>query len=513
MTRAHFGTRKYIPLRKINKSVTSEPPYLRSSPGKVEDFQEICRNLGEKDTMPPSFCSSRWLDRHGCIVDILERIDTYREYYKQRTVPRSRKKDDDISETGEDSDSSQEEEPKVKDFLKDPAGRVKFLKTKFVDPGIDSVEALQTEIELLVAADTTKPGYEFLKIFQSPDVKIHLLYNGYQELLKSAMLQIVHPASLRNSRGEKLSGEELKFLVLETKEERTERKLAEAAEKENNNNSAKHKKQVEEERQKRRAMVLPTESTLVSMSLREKLNILYERVEPSKKEREEIVTKVKNLKCTYYRNLVKALQHYLPLDNNFLRWLKFLCPKIFNEKLEAEAYIIKIAQKVSFVKEIEEDDLRLEIRKLKEDKEKYFDEELEVYCRNYVEGFKKQDGKEKTMSIDIIWRPIIKNQHEFPILSKFLKGALCMFHSTATVEGAINTTRNILGERSHNMKDENLNARKQIKSAVKISKAECCYDYDLSDKAYHENWKKAYKNMSEGNGLTGHEEKEEEESR
>ena len=66
-----------------------------------------------------------------------------------------------------------------------------------------------------------------------------------------------------------------------------------------------------------------------------------------------------------------------------------------------------------------------------------------------------------------------------------------IFHSTATVKGAINTTRNVLGERAHTLSDDNLNARKVVKSAVKNSNAKCCYDYNFNEKIYTKNWKNA----------------------
>ena len=112
-----------------------------------------------------------------------------------------------------------------------------------------------------------------------------------------------------------------------------------------------------------------------------------------------------------------------------------------------------------------------------------------------MEGYKLRDDKEAMKSIDIVWKNIIENP-QFPILSKFLKGSLSIFHSTATVEGAINTTRNILGERSHRLKDENLCAKKLIKSGVKVAKSKCCFDYDVGDPVYMKNWHNASKNVT-----------------
>jgi len=79
---------------------------------------------------------------------------------------------------------------------------------------------------------------------------------------------------------------------------------------------------------------------------------------------------------------------------------------------------------------------------------------------------------------------------EFPLISKVLKGCLTIFHTTASVEGAINTTSNTLGDRSHSMTDEMLSSRKLVKSAVKGASIKCCIDFMLEDEKYFDNWKK-----------------------
>ena len=45
-------------------------------------------------------------------------------------------------------------------------------------------------------------------------------------LLRNSLLEIVETGSLNNSKGEKLSGKELKTIIIETKEERIERHKA-----------------------------------------------------------------------------------------------------------------------------------------------------------------------------------------------------------------------------------------------------------------------------------------------
>ena len=54
-------------------------------------------------------------------------------------------------------------------------------------------------------------------------------------------------------------------------------------------------------------------------------------------------------------------------------------------------------------------------------------------------------------------------------------------------------TRNILSERSHRLTDDNLNARKIVKSAVKArTETTCCFDHDISGQKYHDDWNNSY---------------------
>ena len=90
-----------------------------------------------------------------------------------------------------------------------------------------------------------------------------------------------------------------------------------------------------------------------------------------------------------------------------------------------------------------------------------------------------------------MYSTIISDVKNYPLVSKFLRAVLSIFHSTATVEGAINTTRNILNERSHRLNDKTLNARKIVKTAVSSANSKCCYDYDTSDNIYIRNWRQS----------------------
>ena len=87
-----------------------------------------------------------------------------------------------------------------------------------------------------------------------------------------------------------------------------------------------------------------------------------------------------------------------------------------------------------------------------------------------------------------VWKTIVLSE-KFPNLAKVLRSVLSIFHETASVEGAINVIRNMLSERSHRLTDENLNAKKIVKSAIKAkSNSNCCYDHDISDKKYQHDW-------------------------
>ena len=144
---------------------------------------------------------------------------------------------------------------------------------------------------------------------------------------------------------------------------------------------------------------------------------------------------------------------------------------------DTEEKIVWIARKVPIVDDQEEDDLRREIRRIRHGKEEEFCEKLSEYIDKHVEGYKLCQDKDPNIPIDQVWSPILVNE-QFPLMSKLLTAVLSIFHSTASVEGAINTTRNILGDRAHNLSDVNLSSRKKVKSAVKVSESKCCFNYD-----------------------------------
>ena len=470
---------------------------IRASPAKIEDYINSCKVAEEKETKPVSFCISRWLDKYEAVDDIINHLESLKDYYRQARVVK-RKNTYTAQDTSEDSLTSSDEHTNKKknkkdNFQRDPAKRVEYLKKVFLDNDV----SIEIELQLILARSCMKEGYDFLKIFQSQEVKIHLLYDAYYNLLRNILLEICAPSSLKNSKGEKLSGRDLKDIVLDTKNERDARKQKENEDKQVS--VSKKKKVNKNETSVRRALVICPKDVLICSKVKNDIKSLMENYDVTEKEKKKaILNKSITLKLQFHVELAIALQHFLPLDNDWLRWLKYLCPKKMTESSESEAYIVKIAEKVPSITEEEYDDLRKEVRILKDDKDKYFGEELEVYIENYVEGFKLVKGKIKNKSIDAVWKKVINNDI-FPVLAKVLKATLSIFHSTGSVEGSINTTRNILGERSHRMTDENLSSRKLVKSAVKVANTNCCYDYDVNRKSMLDNWFGSYKSYSTRN--------------
>ena len=58
------------------------------------------------------------------------------------------------------------------------------------------------------------------------------------------------------------------------------------------------------------------------------------------------MAQAKKIKRNFLTELDKAYQHYLPLDNDFLRYLQYVCPKKATEHPEAEKYLLRIAKKL-----------------------------------------------------------------------------------------------------------------------------------------------------------------------
>ena len=234
----------------------------------------------------------------------------------------------------------------------------------------------------------------------------------------------------------------------------------------------------------------------MTKAVREEVTILVQRYNiPGRMEK--MLEEARRRRYKFLVELAKALQHYLPLDKDFLQWLKFICPKYFLESDESEEYLVKIALSTPGVCEEDVDDLRQEIRILKGKRKEVFEENLEDYIVNIKYGYKKVKGSNPVESIDQVWAPVLKNE-DFPVLAQVLRSTLSIFHATASVEGAVNITRNIIGDRSHRLTDSNLEARKIMKSSLKEAPSNCCYDFKVSQN-HHSNWKKANEEWKKSN--------------
>ena len=166
--------------------------------------------------------------------------------------------------------------------------------------------------------------------------------------------------------------------------------------------------------------------------------------------------------------------------------------------------MVKIALCTPSILEDDVDDLRREVRVLKAFKNDKFNDNLDFYLANVSSGYKLTQGSKEVASIDKVWTPILLSD-EFPNLNLVLRSSLSIFHSTASVEGAVNITRNILGDRSHSLTEPNIEAKKIVKSAVNEAPSVCCYDY-LVTKDHHHDWMKAYQSMINKNVELGSDE-------
>ena len=78
-----------------------------------------------------------------------------------------------------------------------------------------------------------------------------------------------------------------------------------------------------------------------------------------------------------------------------------------------------------------------------------------MYLTNVSNGYKKTEGMKEVESIDKVRTPVLLSE-DCPILNGVLRSTLSIFHATASVEGVVNITRNILGDRTHNLTEPNI---------------------------------------------------------
>ena len=148
---------------------------------------------------------------------------------------------------------------------------------------------------------------------------------------------------------------------------------------------------------------------MVEKELREFIDVLAERYGLDEDKKKSLVLDAKTAKYSFYVELVKAFQHYLPLDIDLLRWVKFLCRILLIENQEAADYLVKVTKKIPTMNENEEDDLARELLQIKENKEEAFSENLNIYLSRHVSGFRLQEGKEANLSLNVVYGRIISN--------------------------------------------------------------------------------------------------------
>ena len=226
---------------------------LTSSPAKVDDYLEACVEAEDTPTRPKSYCTSRWLDTYVAALDTLNHVDSYQDYYASAQPPKGKWRKLELSD---DDFEDENGEDKAKKLKGNPGARLQYQKRAF---GPDIVE---TELELVVCVELLKRSHEFLLKFQSPGIKIHVLYPDCKELLLSVLDDICEPDGLKTSKGRRLSGIELEKLVLETRKERRERRLKDDMSK-------------PRESRDRRAILLPVDEVLLGKGIRQNLRKVF----------------------------------------------------------------------------------------------------------------------------------------------------------------------------------------------------------------------------------------------
>ena len=136
----------------------------------------------------------------------------------------------------------------------------------------------QTELEFIVCQDCLKSGHDFLLIFQSKEIKIHLLHEAFKSLLRNVLVDVCEIEGLRTATEKRLlTGAELKFLVLETRSERNIRK-----ENEKFQDARGRKTEF-----KRHCAILEPNQVLLGHSLRAMMNVFFRRHDITKSEEKE----------------------------------------------------------------------------------------------------------------------------------------------------------------------------------------------------------------------------------
>ena len=510
ITRQHF-----------NKSGTEESRFLK-----------VCIEQGLPSTKPQVWVRSRFLSRMASVKERRKRIQAYSEYFESveaKVEPRRKKRrvqDDNISgekspqgiDCDDDHSSDSEfEDPEV-GIRKSKEKKLVWLK-KYLDPD----EGLQkATVELDVAIDCLGSSDQLLKVFQSQNPMIHVLKPTILQFVRDCFIEVTDVKFLQYSDGKPLGGSSLKYLQLETEEDRLsrrekdrniEKKLKELNEEKkkiqldfetsacNEKQKYKHKKRMEKfdkELEKIRekksvgrfATIFETKQVTLCSQVKETIKRLYDQTTRSEKENVEM--HAKELKLEFYVALCKKLLQSLPLQNQLLSKMIFIDPyKLDDDKTEKK--LLEICDHMQEFIGAEKDEVISEFRSLRlnkadfgEDYKKYL-----IQCADENLLFKDK------LPIDQVWAPIIKQKIKYPSLGKFLKAVLSFTHSTASVEGSIKDIRNVLGSMSHSSSDLMCTARLAMMTSVRRGgTSTCCFDFE-SNKDYRKDWLESAKNKDE----------------
>ena len=486
---------------------------------KEEQLLRICHEEGLPTTKPHVWCRSRFLSRFGCVQERRKRIHAYSAYYSSVEVEPGRKKKKVDNIPGENSpqgvseeefSSSEDEDGSETEYRKPKRKKLKWLKKK-----LNPKEDLKTTIlELEVAEDCLKASNLLLTVFQLKKPMIHVLKPTILQFAQDSFLEITPSKFLKHSDDKPLGGKSLKTLQFESEEEKIDRRTSdkeiggkirdfrlektrleiessESRDEKTKYNIRKVMIKVDKEKQKlenqlssgRFATLYESEEITLSKSVKDTIKSLTQ--DKTERQSMEIFAKTKKLK--FYHSLCLKIQKTFPLDNVLSTKLVYIDPAKLEDDKTEDAFREICDTIPHFIKE-GKDDIISELRKLRLNKSDFGKEKYEKYLKEFNDDeilFKDIDA------IDEVWSPVILSKKYYS-LGRFLKAVLSFIHSTASVEGSIKDTRNILGSMSHRSTDKMITSRLAMMSSVKSGSAECCYDFDCT-KEYRDAWKQSWK--------------------
>jgi hypothetical protein len=508
-------TRCFPDMTKI-LNITKED--LGGSATKTEKFQNICSRIGLETTKPKKWCTSRFLSRSACLKERRMRILAYAEYYSEVEPPKKKRKlekssgnknfQKNLNDSHEEEESSDEE-----DSRKPKAKKIEWIKKK-LDEELDV-----TTLNMELAIDCLQGSNTLLKVFQNQAPMIHLIKPTLLEFTKESFLEITSSKNLKHSDGRVLGGQSLKNIKFETQQEKIERKANDdevwksVQEMKNQEKKLKSEnefaigksekekydisKKLEKMETKRRkledslssgkyATLYEASEITLSKKVKETIKDLTADKEDRKTCVREMEEEAKLKKLEFYKIFCLNIQRYFPLDNSILAYLVYIDPKLVDNEKTEDAFR-KICGKMSdFIKTEEVDEVISELRMLQL--------KTSDFGENYLEYCKQRSNDSllfnQTERIDKIWTPIIKNP-KYPLLGKFIKGALSFIHSTAFAEGSIKDIRNVVGSYSHSTSDSTCQARLALMSAIRSTDS-CCFDYNKNGAEHRKNWQSSW---------------------